>query len=91
MLHDVRRAERGMPRERQLAGRGEDPHPRLAVRPRGRQQERGLGTVHLARDRLHLRVGEARRLKHHRERIASEDALGEDVHLDEEELPGGHG
>ena len=49
----VRRAERRMPRERQLRGRREDPEPVVGARHGRRQHERRLGEVRPARERLH--------------------------------------
>jgi hypothetical protein len=45
----------------------------------GRQHEGGLGVIELARDALHLRARQARRLRQHRERIAAKASLGEHV------------
>ena len=54
-----------------------------ALRPRGRQEEGRLREVHLARDRLHLGVAEPVRVEDDGQRIAAEDAVGEDVDLGE--------
>ena len=48
-------AQRRVPGERQLLGRGEDPQPVVGARRRGRQQERGLREVGPAREGGHLR------------------------------------
>ena len=73
--------------EGQLMGRGEDAEPRCAVGARGRQEEGRLRQVHLPGDRLHLAIGQAGGVENHRQRIAAEDAIGEDVDLDEAVLP----
>ncbi len=69
--------------ERQLADRREDAHARGAVSAGRPEDERGLGQVHLARDGLHLGVGEAGGLEHDGERVTAEEPVGEDVDLDE--------
>jgi len=53
-----RRAEHGVPRERQLVLRSEDAHTRIAV-PLRRQQEHGLGEVELSGEPLHQPGAEA--------------------------------
>ena len=64
--------------ERNLRGRREDPDP-AGVTPLGRQHERALREVELARDLLHLPVGQALRLRQHRELVAAETRAGEHV------------
>ena len=54
----------------------------------GRQHEGLLGVVELARDRLHLLVREPARVEDHRERVAAEPPVGEDVEGDEGDLHG---
>ena len=73
-----RRPDRGMPRERQLGVRREDPHP-VAVGAR-LGHERGLGEVRLERQHLHL-LGRAALggLGDDAESIALERRLGERV------------
>ena len=44
-----------------------------------RQDERRLREVHLLGDRLHLLVGQAAPVEKHRQLVAAEDPLGEDV------------
>jgi hypothetical protein len=44
-----------------------------------RKDEHGLRQVELARDRLHLLRIEPARIRNHRQRIAAEDPVGEDV------------
>src|SRR5438309_718538 len=56
---------------------------RPAVRARGREEEDGLGEIHLARDLLHEGVVEPARVEEHGERIAAEHAVREHIHLDE--------
>jgi hypothetical protein len=48
-----------------------------------RQHEGSLGEIELAGDGLHLRTAQRSRVGHHRERIAAEFAVGEDIDGDE--------
>jgi len=72
-----------MPGEGHLASRREDPEGRDALGTRGREEEDGLGEIHLARDLLHEGVVEPAPVEEHGERIAAEHAVGEHIHLDE--------
>jgi hypothetical protein len=62
----------------------EDAHPRVAARGGG-QNEGGLGMIELARDVLHLRVGDAGGVEEHRQRISFQRVLGKDIDLDKVE------
>src|SRR6185437_99771 len=77
------RSKRGMTGEGQLFLRGEDAdtHALLAILRRisGGENEGGFGEVGFARDGLHLRVREAAAIMEHRQGIALERTLGEDV------------
>ncbi len=83
-------ADGGMPGELELAGGGEDPHPRRTVAARGRQDEGRLGEIHLLGDGLHLAVRQAGGFEDDRQGIAPEYAVGEDVDLDEAVRALGH-
>src|SRR5690349_23142214 len=76
-------AERGVPGERQLPGRREDPDEVIGPGRARRQHERGLRQVRPARERLHLLVGEPLGAEHHRDRVAEVRGCGEDVDLAE--------
>src|SRR3989442_8994603 len=65
--------------ERNLACGDEDPVAVGGRRVRRREDERGLGEIHFPRDSSHLDGREARRPREHRERIAGERRIGEDV------------
>ena len=72
------RADVRVARERDLDRGREDAHaPR--VPGLGRQHERRLGEVELARDLLHPGVRDAARVRQHGERIAAERGVREDV------------
>ena len=73
-----RRTENGMSCEAHLFGRIEDPDARRATLL-GRQQERRLREVHLPRERLHQVRVDLTRVREHRELIAGECRVGEDV------------
>lgn len=75
----VGRADRGMPGERELDLRRVDAQPRGVRRIARRKDEGGLREIELARDELHLRVGQPVGVREDRERVAAEDAVGEDV------------
>src|SRR5262249_46558564 len=77
------RAHRRMAGEGELAGWREDAHFGGAVISGGRDDEGGLGQVHLQRDLLHLFVGQTGRLEEHRQRVTAKDAIGKDVDLGE--------
>src|SRR5437763_1208300 len=62
-----------------LLGR-EDPRPVRRARLGGRQHEHRLGQVELPGQRLQLSTGEGPGLEHHRERVAGERPVGEDIH-----------
>ena len=64
-----RRPEDGMPGERHLLLRVEDPHPRGAALL-GREHEDGLGEADLERERLHRLVVEASRVREDRELVS---------------------
>ena len=69
--------------ERHLEARREDPDVR--GRLRRRQDERRLGQVHLPRERLHLRVGEAARVLEHAQGISREPVATDGEHVDDAE------
>ena len=71
--------DRRMPGHRQLLARREDAHADVGARRLGRKDERAFGEVHLARDRLHLVSREPGRFREHRELVAFEGRVGEDV------------
>jgi hypothetical protein len=76
-------AEGGVPGERQLLRRGEDPHPVVRPLVGRRQQEGGLRQVGPAGEQPHLIVGEPVRPVHHRHRVANERLFCEYVNLPE--------
>ena len=82
----VRERERGsdgrVPGHRQLPAGGEDADAHGGARIFGREDERALRVVHLARDNLHRCRVKARRLREHRELVAAEGLIGEDVEVD---------
>ena len=77
----------GVPGEWDLAGAGEDAHPRGMRAVIRRKHERRLRVVELGRDRLHLVPGQAARVRDDGERIAGERAIGEYVDGDVGVLP----
>src|SRR2546429_7445914 len=79
-----------MARERDLASGREDPVAIVGRGVRRREDERGLREIHLPRDPAHLDGREARRPREHRERIAGERRVREDVEPPEIEEPPGH-
>ena len=79
MREQRRRADRGMPGEGQFAARGEDAQRRRIHGVARRDDEHRFGKIELARDLLHARVVEAVGVEHHRERVAGERRIGEDV------------
>src|SRR2546430_14391666 len=79
-----------MARERDLASGREDPVAIVGRGVRRREDERGLREIHLPRDPAHLDGREARRPREHRERIAGERRVREDVDPPEIEEPLGH-
>src|SRR5439155_15045385 len=85
--YDVRAAERGMPRERHLEGWREDPHVRGGAHRR--QDECRLREIELEGQRLHGRTVDPATVLEHRERVACERLLGEDV--DDAKRVVGHG
>jgi hypothetical protein len=46
---------------------------------RWRKYEDGLGVIELARDRLHLLIGQPARIRHHRQRVPSVQMIGKNV------------
>jgi hypothetical protein len=71
-----------MPGERDLPAGGEDAHaPVVALL--GGEHERRLGVVELPGDLLHLGVAETLGIQHHRQRVAAEPGVGEDIAGDE--------
>jgi hypothetical protein len=69
--------------KRQFARRREDAQAsRHALFIRG-QHEHGFGKIHLARDLLHLFVGDPFCFRKHGERIAGKGAVGEYIELNE--------
>ena len=73
----MRAAERGVTRERHLEGRREDAHMRAG--PGRWKDERRLRQIELQRQRLHGGIVETATVLEHRQRIAGETFLGEDV------------
>src|SRR2546428_13675030 len=76
-----------MARERDLASGREDPVAIVGRGVRRREDERGLRGIHLQRDPADLDGREARRPREHRERIAGERRVREDVDPPEIEEP----
>src|ERR1044071_494389 len=75
-----------MPRKGQLFRNREDADFRPLLRFKGgiaRQNEGGLGKIHLARERLHFVIIQSASVSENRERIASQRPLGEDINLNE--------
>ena len=62
------------------AGR-EDPDAHVGVGPLGRQHERRLREVHLLGDRLHRLGRQPAAVEEHRELVAAEQTIGEDVEV----------
>src|ERR1700722_6777084 len=79
----MRGAERGVAGERQLALRGEDPHPVVGAVVGGSEQERRLGEVRPVREPPHLVVGEVVGAVDNRDRVTEERLLSEHVNLPE--------
>ena len=75
----VGRSHCGMTGECHLTARREDAHAPGVPRIGRRKDERRLGVVELARDRLHLSVREATRVGKHSERISSVEGIRENV------------
>jgi hypothetical protein len=65
--------------ERYFRRPGEDPHPRVMTRVRGRQHECRFRQVEFGGDGLHLVIGQAGRVGDNRQRIAAKTLIGEDV------------
>src|SRR5581483_4539575 len=81
-----RRAQGGMPGERQLFLHREDAHAHALARLRpaiAGQDKGGFGQVHLARELLHLAVGEPAPVGEYRQRVSLQLARGENVELHE--------
>jgi hypothetical protein len=77
------RADGGMPRKGELRLGREDPDARRVARVARRQDERRLGEIELARERLHRRLRDARGVGEYRQLVARERPVGEDVCDDE--------
>ena len=75
----VTSAERGMARKRQLARRIENPHPVIRARIGGGQQERGLGKPQPAGQGQHCGWVQPLPAAHHRERVAGQRPVAEDI------------
>ena len=86
---DVAGADVGMAGERHLGLWREDANAGAVGGVLGRQDEGRLGQVELAGDGLHLGVGQAGGVGEHRQGVAAEAAVGEDV--DGDEVVAGHG
>ncbi len=82
----VAAAERGVAGKGQLAAGGEDAHAVVGAGLGGRQQKGGLGQIGPAREGRHARVVQARRVVHHRQRVAAQRLGGEDIQLVEAPL-----
>ena len=83
------RAQGGVPGERQLLLRGEDPHAVIGPLVIRRQQEGSLGEVGPARELGHLLIGELGGVVHDGQRIAPVRHRGEDIDLGEAEIDHG--
>ncbi len=77
---DIGRPQSGMPRKGDLGGGREDAHLVTAVAFDFRQNEGGLGEVHLLCDLLHLVAREFCRVSEDRELIACVSLFREDIH-----------
>ena len=75
------RADSRMPGHRELFAGCKDPHLDIAA-AFGREDERALGEVHLARDDLHQRGVEARGLRKHGELVSFERPISEYVQME---------
>ena len=73
------RADDGMAGERELAGGGENAQTSERAIIRGPLDENGFRKIHLARDGLHFRGGNAVAVGDDRERVAGETFGGEDI------------
>ena len=71
-----------MSRKGDLERGGKDPHLRRVVGMRGRQDKGGLGIVELGCHLLHLGRRQAFRIQDHRQRIALEGLISEDIDRD---------
>jgi len=78
-VDDPGRAQGRVTGERHLLRRGEDTHPERALFLPRSENERGLGEVHLASDRLHRVTVQSGGLGDHGKLVARVLALGEDV------------
>ena len=72
-------ADGRMAGHRQFRAGREDAHAHVGARRLGRQQERALGEVHLARDGLHLRSRQPATIREDRQLVAFELAIRKDV------------
>ncbi len=68
-----------MPGERHLAVTAEDAEPDIRAGGFGGKHERALAEIGLARHRRHRRDVETLRFEKHRELVAGERPIGEDV------------
>ena len=82
----VARPQRGMPGERQLDRRREDPHPVVGLSGRRREHERRLGQVRPVRDLLHVGVRQPARVEHDRHGVPAVRLGREHVDLGERAL-----
>ena len=76
-----RRPDDGMSGELHFVGRTEDPQPHVGAGGLGGLDEGAFGELRLARHRLHLLGGQARGLGEHRQLVAGQRLVGEDVVL----------
>ena len=74
-----RRADVWMASKRHLCARRKNAHPSSVRRIIRRQDKRCLGEIKLIGDRLHLSVRKAARIGNHRQRVAAELPIGEDI------------
>ncbi len=67
--------------EADFGARREEPRPQVVAFALGRENERGVGVVELARDGKHLRVGQAVGIEHDAGGIPGEAVHREGIHL----------
>jgi hypothetical protein len=77
----VMRGNRRMTHESRLGARREEPGTQVMIGPVGRQDERGIGVIELARDGEHLALIETVGIQDHARRIAREGRACERIDL----------
>lgn len=91
---DARLCERECAADRRMAGhwhldrRREDPHAHVGARRFSRQDERALGKIHLARERLHALGREPAAVEEDGELVAGQRLVGEDVVVEQRQRHG---